>query len=53
MGHLVEHDNGYVRFSAAASFVEAVERWPASITETISALISLYHEKVTRTTSFV
>ncbi|KAN0130768.1 ARM repeat-containing protein [Lactarius tabidus] len=41
----LEHDNDYVRSSAAASFVEAVERWPASITETISALLPLYHEK--------
>jgi hypothetical protein len=43
---LVEHDNAYVRSSAAVAFIEAVERWPASITETIHALLQLYHEKV-------
>ena len=46
MGQLLEHDNAYVRSSTAAAFVEAVERWPASITETIYALLQLYHEKV-------
>ncbi len=46
-GHLTEHDNDYVRSSAAASFVEAVERWPASTTETINALLQLYRERVT------
>lgn len=46
MGQFLEHDNAYVRSSAAAAFVEAVERWPASITETIHALLQLYHEKV-------
>src|SRR5712691_6793863 len=51
MGKLLEHDNTYVRSSAAAAFVEAVERWPASITETIHALLQLYHEKVAHRTS--
>lgn len=51
MGKLLEHDNAYVRSSAAAAFVEAVERWPASITETIHALLQLYHEKVVHRTS--
>ncbi|KAH9175038.1 ARM repeat-containing protein [Lactarius sanguifluus] len=41
----LEHECDYGRSSAAASFVEAVERWPASITKTISALLHLYHER--------
>jgi hypothetical protein len=43
---LVEHDNAYVRTSAAVAFTEAVERWPSSVIETIDALLRLYHEKV-------
>jgi hypothetical protein len=50
-GQLVEHDNAYVRSSAAVAFVEAVERWPVSITETTDALLSLYREKVARDAS--
>ena len=50
-GQSVEHDNAYVRSSAAAAFTEAVERWPASITETVDALLHLYHEKVACRTS--
>ena len=45
-GLLVEHDNAYVRSSAAVAFTEAVERWPSSVIETIHALIHLYREKV-------
>ena len=45
-GLLVEHDNAYVRSSAAVAFTEAVERWPSSVIETIHALLQLYHEKV-------
>ncbi|KAH9007605.1 ARM repeat-containing protein [Lactarius deliciosus] len=41
----LEHECDYGRSSAAASFVEAVERWPASITKTISVLLHLYHER--------
>jgi len=51
MEQLLEHDNTYVRSSAAGAFVEAVERWPVSITETIHALLQLYHEKVVHRTS--
>ncbi|KAI9508386.1 ARM repeat-containing protein [Russula earlei] len=43
--NLLEHDNAYVRSSSAAAFVEAIERWPASATETIDALMHLYREK--------
>jgi hypothetical protein len=46
MRQFVEHDNAYVRSSAAVAFVEGVERWPASITETINVLLHLYSEKV-------
>ncbi|KAH9976102.1 ARM repeat-containing protein [Lactifluus volemus] len=42
---LLEHDNAHVRSSSAFAFVEAVERWPASITETTNALLHLYREK--------
>jgi hypothetical protein len=45
-GPLVEHDNAYVRSSAAVAFTEAIERWPASVTETINTLLQLYREKV-------
>jgi hypothetical protein len=48
MGRSVEHDNAYVRSTAAAAFTEAVEHWPVSATETIHALLQLYHEKVAR-----
>jgi hypothetical protein len=47
MGRSIEHDNAYVRSTAAAAFTEAVEHWPVSVTETIYALLQLYHEKVT------
>jgi hypothetical protein len=43
---IIEHDNAHVRSSSAFAFVEAVERWPASITETTNALLHLYREKV-------
>ncbi len=43
---MVEHDNAYVRSSAAVAFTEAVEHWPSSVIETIHALLHLYHEKV-------
>ena len=46
MRPLVEHDNAYVRSSAAVAFTEAIERWPASVTETINTLLQLYCEKV-------
>jgi hypothetical protein len=48
MGRSIEHDNAYVRSTTAAAFTEAVEHWPASVTETIYALLQLYHEKVAR-----
>jgi hypothetical protein len=51
MGQFVEHDNAYVRSGAADAFVEAAERWPASITETIHTILQLYHEKVVYRTS--
>ena len=51
-GLLVEHDNAYVRSSAAVAFTEAVERWPLSVIETIYALLHLYHEKVAHRTSW-
>lgn len=44
--YLVEHDNAYVRSSAAVAFTEAVERWPLSVIDTIHALLHLYYEKV-------
>lgn len=41
-----EHDNAYVRSSTAAAFIECVEHWPQSITETLGALEDLYRAKV-------
>ena len=42
----LEHDNAYVRSSAAAAFVECLEHWPQSIDETLDALEDLYRDKV-------
>ena len=44
----LDHENAYVRTSAAAAFIEAVDHWPSSTTSTLIALQDLYRDKVCR-----
>ncbi|RDB20660.1 eIF-2-alpha kinase activator gcn1 [Hypsizygus marmoreus] len=41
----LEHDNAYVRFSAAAAITEAVEHWPQTVSNTVNTLQDFYREK--------
>ncbi|KAK0212097.1 armadillo-type protein [Desarmillaria ectypa] len=41
----LNHDHTYVRSSTAAAIAEAVEHWPQSIKETVTALQEYYREK--------
>jgi hypothetical protein len=44
---LSEHNNAYVRTSAASAIAEAVIYWPRKSALTIAALQDFYREKVT------
>ncbi|PBK80431.1 hypothetical protein ARMGADRAFT_1092223 [Armillaria gallica] len=41
----LNHDHAYVRSSTAAAIAEAVEHWPQSIKDTVTALQEYYREK--------
>ncbi len=43
---LQEHENAYVRASAAAAIGESVEQWPQTVEATVSVLQDYYREKV-------
>lgn len=41
-----DHDNAYVRSSAAAAVAEAAEQWPQAIQATLATLEDYYRDKV-------
>jgi hypothetical protein len=41
-----EHENAYVRNSAASAMAEAVEHWPRRLQQTLTTLEDFYREKV-------
>ena len=46
-----EHENAYVRSSAAAALADAVELWPQTVTSTLQHLEEFYREKVSNASS--